>query len=64
MIPLDKRRVYNYKYKGFNIKTGKVFQEELRTVGLYYVYPGDITENDIRKEQKIDIRLSYGNNNM
>lgn len=34
--------------------------EELRTVGLLYVFPGDITENDIRREQQLGYRLNYG----
>jgi len=37
----------------------KASKEELATVGLGYVRVGDITENDIRKEQGIALRSAY-----
>ncbi len=50
---------YTYSFQGVPIKV-KATPEELRTVGLLYVLPGDITENDIRREQLLGYRLNYG----
>ena len=47
----------------YQTATGNVPQtvliEELRTVGLKHVRPGDVTENDIRKEQGLNERGAY-----
>lgn len=50
---------YLYSFQGMPIKV-EATPEELRTVGLLYVYPGDITENDIRREHQLGYRLNYG----
>ena len=50
---------YLYFFQGMLIKVDAT-PEELRTVGLLYVFPGDITENDIRREQQLGYRLNYG----
>ena len=50
---------YLYFFQGMPIKVDAT-PEELRTVGLLYVFPGDITENDIRREQQLGYRLNYG----
>jgi hypothetical protein len=40
-------------------QTQTVIKEELRTVGVKNVQPGDVTENDIRKEQGQNERGAY-----
>lgn len=48
-----------YLFKNNLIKVNAT-EEEMRTVGIKFVYPGDVTENDIRREQKLGYRLNYG----
>ncbi len=51
----------NFTYQNENGKetTENVRSEELRTVGLQGVKPGDVTENDLRNEQHVKQRGAY-----
>ena len=44
--------IYTYKDETGTLVTQMVRSEELRTVGLKGVKAGDVTENDLRKEQR------------
>jgi RHS repeat-associated protein len=56
------KRRFSYQKERGRFFSKLVKKEELRTVGLKYVMPGDITENDLRKEQistKNNMRCAY-----
>lgn len=60
---------YDYKLKSLyryidsegNTIYENIRMEESATIGLDYNEIGDITENDIRKEQGLPLRGGYGN---
>ena len=58
-IPSTSTSKYTYKINSENTITQSHKTEELRTVGLVGVKKDDITENQIREEQNINLRGAY-----
>ena len=58
-IPSTSTSKYTYKINSENTITQSRKTEELRTVGLVGVKKDDITENQIREEQNINLRGAY-----
>ena len=56
---MDNKSSYRVNFGGDNIWEFNDSNEELRTVGILGVKSGDITGNDIRKEQGLNPRIVY-----